>query len=293
MHFIDVKTGRGKSEYSTIDTAILVSGALMARNTFADAAIRREADELWNSIDWAAAVHSTDPALPQFFLTGQQIDGKAKGSITMFNEYLMLAWFCQLSENEKKGTKARTFIMPDLAKMPKVAYRGRLVLSNKPGWLHTSFLVQFPFFMTNLCDDDQFFSWTAAQAVADRDTCTGTYKDRSAWGVAPGATPLKGYDVFSYADNHENVVSPRIVAGFIPVHPIAAEDLFLRHQDPKHRMKLPFGTILPRFVPDNPTWKPQRIAGVDFSCLLFGMAAHHPKLGMRFFREKTKFTFNK
>jgi hypothetical protein len=40
-------------------------------------------------------------------------------------------------------------------------------------------------------------------------------------------------------------------------------------------------------------WKTTRLAGVDFSCLLFGLAAHHPELGRSFFNEATRFTFGK
>jgi hypothetical protein len=268
-----------------------VSGALIARNAFDDPQIRAEADELWNSIDWSAAVISTDPSLPRFYLKGTQIDGKEKGTITMFNEYILLAWFCQHYENRKKGEKARRHIMPDLDKLPVAVYMNRILLGSLRGGLQPSFLVQFPFYMSDLCSDELYFSYTAAQAEADRATNIDRNKDRSAWGVGPGCTPEKGYSVNSFLRNPENVVSPRIVAGFIAVHPPAATDLLLRHGDPVNRLKLEFGTILPRFVPGK-DWKPYRLAGIDFGCLLLGMAGHHPKVGIEFFQKNTKFTFN-
>ncbi len=289
MHFVNPVTGVGKSEFSTIDTSILISGALIARNTFKNAQIKAEADELWNSIDWSKFVVSTDPSMPRFYLSGKQIDGTKKGSISMYNEYILLAYYCQKYEDQKYGKKARKHIMPDLYQLPRFVFRNRVVLS-----FHTqpSFLVQFPFYMSHLCADEQFFSYTAAQGVADRSVGISRSGDRSAWGVAPGSTPKSGYSVENFNANKEGVVRPRIVAGFIPVLPKAAEDLYLRYKNPANRLELEFGTILPGFVPGNEKWRAWRIPGVDFSSLMFGMAAHHPKLGMRFFKEKTKFTFN-
>ncbi len=289
MHFVNPVTGVGTSEFSTIDTSILISGALIARNTFKSAKIKSEADELWNSIDWSKFVVSTDPAMPRFYLSGKQIDGIAKGSISMYNEYILLAYYCQKYEDQKYGIKARKHIMPDLYQLPRLVFRDRVILSFH---IQPSFLVQFPFYMSNLCADEQFFSYTAAQGVADRSVGISRSGDRSAWGVSPGSTPKSGYSVDNFFANKEGVVRPRIVAGFIPVLPKAAEDLYLRYKDPENRLNLKFGTILPGFVPDNDKWKAWRIPGVDFCSLMFGMAAHHPKLGIRFFEEKTKFSFN-
>ena len=55
-HFFQSDTGKGQSEHSTIDTAIMVVGALFCRNTFDDLAIKKEADALWKSIDWELAL---------------------------------------------------------------------------------------------------------------------------------------------------------------------------------------------------------------------------------------------
>jgi hypothetical protein len=41
----------------------------------------------------------------------------------------------------------------------------------------------------------------------------------------------------------------------------------------------------------NPAWRVPRIESIDYSSMLFGLAASHPKLGMKFFVEGTRFTF--
>lgn len=291
MHFIDVKTGEGYSEYSTIDTSILVSGALCARNVFDDPRIRAEADELWNSIDWDAAVARPDSSSPRFYQTGRQMDGVDGGTLSMFNEYILLAWFCQHYEDETRGDDARENIMPDLAQLPKAVYRNRVLLQDQHKGLTPSFLVQFPFYMSDLCGNELYFSYAAAQGVADRETGIARNGIRTGWGTGPGSTPLRRYSVDAIAKNSENVASPRIIAGFIPVLPVAAEDLYLRWKDRRNRMETDFGMVLPRFVPGD-GWKPYRLAGVDFSCLLFGLAAHHPEVGLDFFKRNLKFSFN-
>lgn len=292
MHFVKRTTGRGKSEYSTIDTSILVSGALMARNIFDDPRIRSEADELWRSIDWSAAVAEPDELSPRFYLTGAQIDGDEDRTIGMFNEYILLAWFCEKHARQKAGDRKRKGILPDLLTLPRAVYDGRILLSNRHGNMAPSFLVQFPFYLSELGGNELFFSYTAAQAHTDRSANLKRYNDPSAWGVGPGCTPERGYSVDDFGHNPENVVSPRLVAGFIPVMPGAADDLLARWKKPANRMELPFGTILPRFVPGK-YWQPTRLAGIDFSSLLFGLASHHPDLGREFFAEATRFTFRR
>lgn len=63
-HFLDMNTGRRvwDSEASTIDTAILIAGALTAaqyfdRDTAAEREIRKLADELYRRVDWQWARH--------------------------------------------------------------------------------------------------------------------------------------------------------------------------------------------------------------------------------------------
>ena len=147
--------------------------------------------------------------------------------------------------------------------------------------------------MTSLSEDELFFSYTAAQAWADRTTGISRYNSRTAWGVSAGAVPGRSYQVNAFYDrNPLDVVTPRIIAGFIPAYPVATDDLHLLFQNKAHHMQTDFGFVLPRWSPAHPGWQSPRLPGVDFSSLMFGLAAHHPELGMDFFREKTRFTFN-
>lgn len=58
-HFIDVHTGAraGRSEVSTIDTALMLKGALVAREYFDDPEIRQYVDLIYSRIDWRWALN--------------------------------------------------------------------------------------------------------------------------------------------------------------------------------------------------------------------------------------------
>lgn len=79
-HFIDMNTGARAwdSEYSTIDTDILVSGALFAKNYFQNDSITYYADLLWNSIDFTSAV--ADPDAGKIYL---KMDESGNGIYTL------------------------------------------------------------------------------------------------------------------------------------------------------------------------------------------------------------------
>jgi hypothetical protein len=288
-HFINTTNASSRSEFSTIDTAILVCGALVARNTFNSSEITEEADELWNSIDWSTAV--ADANGQKLHMTAKSIDGEKNAITILYSEYLLLSWLCQQHENQKSSNPRQ--IMPRMEDLSKSVYKGRVMLSAINGNMQPSFLVQFPFFMTNLCNDELFFSYVAAQAHADRSTCMAKYELPGAWGVSAGTAPGRRYSVNAFYDRNDmDVVTPRIIAGFIPTYPKAADDLNLLFQNKKRHMETKFGIILPQWSPTHPEWRSSYLPGIDYSSWLFGMASHHPKIGMKFFQEKTKFTFN-
>ena len=55
-HFFDYRNANGKSEFSTIDTSILMAGAIFAYNHFDSPEIRAEVKTLWDSIAWKDAL---------------------------------------------------------------------------------------------------------------------------------------------------------------------------------------------------------------------------------------------
>lgn len=61
-HFVDIKTGQRawKSEASTIDTALFLKGAILAREHFRDAEVTQLANEIYHRVDWTWALNGGD-----------------------------------------------------------------------------------------------------------------------------------------------------------------------------------------------------------------------------------------
>lgn len=285
-HFVDSRTGTGKSEYSTIDTAILVVGALFCRNTFDSDEIRDEADQLWNSIEWPLAVENRSKGrFYMAFSNGKPLDDAVT---TLFNEYYILAWLIEQCEIQRHGSSDL------LSWEPRTwAYRDMTLLCSRTPRPQCSFIVQFPFYMCHKAANSRlYFSYVAAQARADHMTCSERLGVKEFWGCGAGGTPNDGYHASNYGDNPGNVVSPRIIAGFMPAFPQAQDHLLKLYRDPERRLRTEVGDLLPRFSPDEHEWRHHRIEAIDFASMLFGLAGIHPKLGRKFFQDRTRMTFN-
>ena len=288
LHFFSSEDGTGQSEKSTIDTALMVIGALYSRNTFDDPEIRAEADELWNSINWEIAL--ADPRGESLHMIIKDGKPQANSVTILFNEYYLLAWLIKESQIQKTG-RSEIISIKDL---PTWKNEG-LTLLGTP-WHHPqcSFLVQFPFYMSHPgATDPLYLKYVTAQAEADQRACSRRVGVEEYWGCGAGVTPREGYTASNYAWNTDNVVSPNIIAGFMPAFPLAEDHLRKLLGRDKSCVESPVGDLLPRFSVDQPWWCAEEINAIDQSSMLFGLAAINPKLGMKFFQEKTRFTFNK
>lgn len=285
-HFFQSDTGKGHSEHSTIDTAIMVVGALFCRNTFDDLAIKKEADVLWQSIDWELAL--ADPRGWKLHMVIEDGKPKAKTVTSLFNEYYLLAALIREAQLQKRG-KSDLIRFQDL---PKWKNEGVTLLSDWRKVPHCSFLIQFPFYLSHEgASDPGFAEFVRAQAVADQGASMRWSGIPRYWGNGAGTLPGGGYRANLYSENPERVISPHIISGFIPVYPKAVGDLLKVYRSSKLTVDSPVGKLLPRFSLKNPDWRAPRIEAIDYSSMLFGLAASHPKLGMKFFVKGTRFTF--
>jgi hypothetical protein len=92
-HFVDMKTGHraGDSELSTVDTAILLAGALFCQSYFDgtnadEAEIRRLVDEIYRRVDWRWA----QPKPPAISLGWSPEDGFLKYDWRGYNEAMLV-----------------------------------------------------------------------------------------------------------------------------------------------------------------------------------------------------------
>ena len=285
-HFFDSQDGSGNFENSTMDTALMVVGALFCRNTFDDAEIRAEADELWNSIDWEISL--ADPRGASLHMIVDDGKPQANTVTLLFNEYFLLAWLIKESQIQKTGHSD----IVSINDMPTWTNEGITLLGDRYKNPQCSFLIQFPFYLSHPgATDPVYLDFVTAQATADQRACSRRVGKQWYWGCGAGVTPREGYKASNYAWNTDNVVSPNIIAGFMPAFPLAKVHLRKLYFEQKVCIATPVGNLLPRFSVDQPQWCAENVNAIDQSSMLFGLAAIHPKLGMKFFQEKTRFTF--
>lgn len=287
-HFFTDTGAALKSEFSTIDTAIMAVGALHCRNTFDDVRIRAEADDFFGSVRWAEALADPDGRRLYMVFT----DGKpAETSRTyLFNEYFILAWL--IRERQLKDSGRSEVITVD--RLNTWEDRGLRLLRGRGPSPQCSFLVQFPFYMSYPGSTEAAYAdFVLSQAKADQRGCFERIGVAGLWGCGAGGKPDGKYHADNYRLNPDNVVSPHILSGFMAVYPPARDHLLRLYRDPARCVETPYGKLIPRFSVDKPEWRAPRVESIDYASMLFGLAAMDPRLGRTYFAGANRFTFGR
>ncbi|WP_261134286.1 hypothetical protein [Bacillus sp. Marseille-Q3570] len=308
-HFVDMETGENlNSEISTIDTSLLVAGALFAGHHFKETApqINEMATELLKQIDWRVVVADKENGVINMIVK----DGEGTAPLPAFNEYALVAYLALLGQPEDEDIQTLwhgNFSDPKLNDLPQVDYRDIPVLTdNDKNAFLSSFVHQFPYylvpeygkskvyqdFFTNACLADRL-KWKEIEDVPSY-----------VWGY--GAGPNDGLHGGYHADKINNapgdIASAYIVAGFLPVYPAGIHDLYALYRlhipydvftnpenqedEEKFRQSYHFG--LHRYswwhLEQKDRWYPTKITLIDWSSMLYGLTAF--KRGMTFFTER-------
>lgn len=298
-HFIDAETGahRWNSEISTIDTALLVSGALFAMQYFAeDGEIARLATKLHDSVRWEAAI--CNPETGEIYLEIEK--GQGINPLAPYNEYSILAHMARHSKPgeelwQKTYDPRRLHLLP----MQQVGPGRQIIceIDNIP----SSFVYQFPFYLVHEYTLSPIYQELCTNiAYADHLDWTECHSAPTfVWGHGAGVTPSGHYHPDAIGNNRESVASPYIIAGFLPVYPQGIYHLYDIYQTiipyDKPTVVLADPLDLPRFQAAyrygltrfelNPTgsrpWFPQHTSVIDWSSMLYGLTAF--KYGIDFF----------
>ena len=320
-HFMDVETGANAwdSEYSTIDTGILISGALFAGSYFADKRdnntdILDRAVRLFESVDWAAAI--ADPDTGAIYRTMEKDGRGTPSSLTYpFNEYMIVAYLAKLSEEAKGGGEeggggggdgpaGRLWnrFYADPSNLPRNNYWGIEVLADHPTRFLPHFVVQFAYYLCHpFAESDEYVGFMDSARKADQlwwSKAAPNVAKEYQWGLGAGSCPGgKGYCADAIDDNPERIYSPHVVAGFLPVYPEGASHLERMMLDIDGNSgaalygfdEVPGTEILWRASLEQPEWRAKEVQGIDYASMLFGLASLPQHLGPGFFQKYNDF----
>ncbi|WP_047547467.1 T9SS type A sorting domain-containing protein [Psychroserpens sp. Hel_I_66] len=307
-HFLEIDNGQQawNSEYSTIDTALLAAGALFAKKYFNDAEISALADELFLSVEWSAAI--SNPSTGAIWRELQP-NGAGQGTSALpFNEYIIVAYFAMKSEGNSGGVGTSAWnVWQQLNNFANANYWGYDLLadSNNVNAFQSDFTVQFPYYLMFWAHNSTLYkTYMSNMASADKfyyGQIAGMYPNLNAyeWGLGAGNSPAtfngNFYTPYGYNADHINnhparIVSPHIVAGYIPIQASARNDLQQMMNGTKGIYTLGTGEkLLWRYSLDEVNWNSDQIQGIDYSTMLYGLAAN--KFGTNFFTTNNNYDF--
>jgi hypothetical protein len=283
VHFMDVNTGAyagggWDDTYSTIGSALLVGGALFAKNHFAGhGAIAALTDELYATTNFNAAIH---PSLDgRIYLGMAPGGGGLPGEVRPWNEYMLVVTLA-LREPDNYRALAVAPRWLDASAVPKIAYRGIGTLTDNPAAFAPAFWVQQQhFFNTDFATGAGFEMYFRNHQQADALYCLADIGQHYRYGLTAGVSPT-GYTV-DRIYNHHNVFSPEAAVGW---GDLATMLEFVEDQPPSSDPRFRYG--LTRVWSLDPTWVPSDLALVDHLFLMFGLVE---SINPLFFRQRLPF----
>jgi hypothetical protein len=306
-----METGQNMhSEISTIDTSLLVAGALFAGKHFIDKepAIAEAAEELLKSIDWRVVIADKETGVINMIVK----DGQGTAPLPAYNEYVLvsyLALLCQPEVQDIQDLWHNTFAEEKIKDLPQVQYRDITVLNDtttkEPAFL-SSFVHQFPFYLVpEYSVSPVYRDYYSNACLADR----MKWKELSdvpsyVWGYGAGPNDglFGGYHADKINNAPGNIASAYIVAGFLPVYPAGIYDLYALYRlhipyaeytnpadkEDESKFSAAYKYGLHRYswwhLEQPNRWYPTKVTLIDWSSMLYGLAAF--KRGMSFFTER-------
>jgi hypothetical protein len=284
--------GSWGTEYSTIDNAIFAIGLIFCRNYFSgDTTIVNKANSLLHTMDFTAAISSDSK---QLYMVLDQ-NGSVSAPIGAYNEYMLVAWLAKNVSTSHPGYVKSNLYWDTYYRYPKTAsithrdYWGYELISD--GGFLSDFIPQFTYYYCHYFrnnSDYMFYFDNARKADSLWWTKVSPGIASYEWGLGAGENPGGGYSANAIDWDSSQIVSPHIIAGFIPVYAQGKNDLKTLYNN---------GTGVSVYaLPDDNTrkvlWRYSRkstalrcpyIQAVDFSTMLYGLATLPEYLGTWFF----------
>ncbi len=271
VHFMDIDDpgrpdgswagGTWDSTYSPIGSALLVSGALFAKNHFAgNAAIAALADELSATTDFEAAIRADGGVWLGMAAGG----GGSFGNVQPWNEYMLVVSLALREASHPRATAAAPrWLNPGAA--PTISYAGLPTLTDDLVQFAPAFWVQQAhFFNADFSTSSGFERLMDNHRRADQLYCATGVGQPYRFGLTAGVSP--GDYTVDRIFNHHNVYSPEAVGGWADLWTLME---FLEAQPPASDARLRYGAT--RVSSQQPAWLPTDAGLVDHTFLMFGL----------------------
>lgn len=291
-----------KGQYSTVDTAELIMGALFAGNYFGGD-INSTAIALARNISWSDAIKASDN--PTIWPVANSSTGEMTGNIRPFNEYYIVAYIAKSFDPNPKSKAFKYFETYFGTSGPPIglggypvhkAYKGYDLLTDNKNKFMSSFIPQFCWFQTKGFHTNLYYSQTLFPAWLNADIAYWDNildEDSEVWGhkikgkvFGSGAGPGhdKGYTVNRINGTEEHIFSAAIMAGFLGAANVSLkahinEKLSWLYENEvcTYQKVLPSGLHVKipwRCSIKNPTWRADHTDVIDFSTMVLGYAVN-------------------
>ena len=312
-HFFNIDSGHANNpSYSPVDTDIMLLGAMFAKEYFSDnVEIANIVDGLVASVDQSAFIGNVEDGKIALVVDadGNTIDKW----VSPYNEYMIVAWMAknQADDNDSPAVQLWNLHYESTNTLSKAVYED--IYSNRYPVLapnNNRFTSMFAFIFNyalvhHFSNSPDYMDAMTNAAMADKswwnDCDVDVEKQSYEWGTGAGSAfkdddhTLRAYSadkIHMRGDDYNKfnmqlIVSPHIVAGFSPAKPtMVRDDLLEMYKDTRGMARYeiqPGEELLWRYSYLDTNWRATSIEGVDFSCMLFGMAALPQFLGPNFF----------
>ena len=280
-HWMNLATGAPEpgwnDNYTTIGSALLVAGALFAKNHFTgNTNIAAYAEEMRASCDFDGMIHSS---LDGSVALSTDAAGNALGTTRPWNEYMVIVSLALRQAGAVRAPVVASLWL-DPGNAPKASYRGIATLTDSPGSFAPAFWVQQQYyFNSDFASNASFVAYLRNHQRADALYCAFALNQNYRYGLTAGVNP-SGYGA-DRINNHVNVVSPEAVGGWGDLEALLE---FVQDQPPGGDPRSRYG--LTRVSSINANWWPSDAGLVDHLFLMFGLVEARSPL---FFKQRQAF----
>ncbi len=280
-HFLVTETGEryGKTEFSTIDTAICLNGVITASAYFHDDEISQLAEAVLERVDWGFLVFEQD-GISLFHMSynpdrgGSYVTDKP-GFISQWNnasEQRMMYLQAAKSLGSVQARKLYAGFSRDIGE-----YQGKQFIINPLGSLYAYLCTEAWLDSRRYLDPDgvDWFENLRLAALANRQFCLEhaekycTYHANS-WGISSGDSP-RGYAVFSGEPcfgkpYHDGTVSIWSAIACLPILPAETSALIEYLYTSHHQTYGNYGFFSAYNLDVQPPWYSHSVYGIEKGC---------------------------